>query len=55
MVITADDGNGLMADSAALCQHIRAIAHSRVRDRLGNIGAVALAQVRDTLAILLDT
>jgi mRNA interferase MazF len=55
VVITADDDNGLMADSAAQCQHIRAIAHSRVNDRLGNIGAVALAQVRHTLAILLDT
>lgn len=55
VVIAADDDNGLAADSAAQCQHIRAIAHSRVRERLGNVGAAALAQVRDTLAILLDT
>lgn len=55
VVITADDGNGLAADSAAQCQHIRAIARSRVRERLGSVGAEALAQVRDTLAILLDT
>jgi len=55
VVIAADDGNGLAADSAAQCQHIRALARSRVRERLGNVGAAALAQVRDTLAILLDT
>jgi mRNA interferase MazF len=55
VVIAADDDNGLTADSAAQCQHIRAIAHSRVRERLGNVGAAAVARVRDTLAILLDT
>lgn len=55
VVIVADDGNGLMADSAAQCQHIRAIAHSRVRERLGNLGPAALARVRHTLTILLDT
>jgi mRNA interferase MazF len=55
VVIAADDGNGLTADLAAQCQHIRAIAHRRVRERLGNVGPAALAQVRDTLAILLDT
>lgn len=55
VVIAAGDDNGLATDSAAQCQHIRAIAHSRVRERSGNVGAAALAQVRDTLAILLDT
>ncbi len=55
VVIAADGDNGLAADSAAQCQHIRAIARSRVRGRAGNVGATALAQVRDTLAILLAT
>jgi mRNA interferase MazF len=55
VVIAADDDNGLEDDSAAQCQHIRAIAHSRVRERVGSVGAAALAQVRDSLAVLLDT
>ena len=52
--IEADAENGLSADSAAQCQHIRAVAASRVEKRIGNVGAVALARIRDTLAALLD-
>lgn len=52
--IAADDANGLGADSAAQCQHIRAVATGRVLDTLGNVGSVALAQIRDTLTVLLD-
>ena len=54
VTITADPTNGLDVDSAAQCQHIRAVATTRVRQTVGNIGPVALAQVRDTLAVLLD-
>jgi mRNA-degrading endonuclease toxin of MazEF toxin-antitoxin module len=54
VIITADATNGLDADSSAQCQHIRAVATADVRQTLGNIGAVALAQVRDTVAVLLD-
>jgi mRNA interferase MazF len=54
VTITADAINGLDADSTAQCQHIRAVATARVRQTLGNIGPVALAQVRDTLVVLLD-
>ncbi len=46
--------DGLDHDSAAQTQHIRAVATTRVHLRLGNIGPVGLAQVRDTLAVLLE-
>ena len=54
VTITADDHNGLAQDSAAQCQHIRAVATSRIIGAKGNVGSVALAQIRDTLALLMD-
>jgi mRNA interferase MazF len=54
VVVSADDANGLDADSAAQCQHIRAIATARVTRSVGNVGPACLAQIRDTLAMLLD-
>jgi mRNA interferase MazF len=54
IVLTADPDNGLSIDSAAQCQHIRAVATERVRARIGNVGPSALAQIREVLAILLD-
>lgn len=52
--VTADADNGLDVDSAAQCQHIRAVATARVTETLGNVGALTLAQIRGTLAVLLD-
>jgi mRNA interferase MazF len=54
VTITADDHNGLDHDSAAQCQHIRDVATSRIIGAKGNIGTIALAQIRDTLALLMD-
>lgn len=54
VTIEADDTNGLGDTSAAQCQHIRAVATSRVSDTIGNVGTVVLTQVRETLAVLLD-
>lgn len=54
VTVLVDARNGLRDDSAAQCQHIRAVATSRVRQRIGNVGSVPLAQIRDTLAVLLD-
>ncbi len=54
VVVSADRGNGLAADSAAQCQHIRSIASTRIRDRLGEVGPVALAQIRDAVRVLID-
>jgi mRNA interferase MazF len=52
--IAPDEANGLAQDSAAQCQHLRAVATSRISATRGNVGPMTLAQVRDTLATLLD-
>lgn len=54
VTVPADPGNGLDVDSAAQCQHIRAVAAQRIDHTLGNVGPVLLVQVRDTIATLLD-
>lgn len=52
--IQADETNGLEADSAAQCQHIRSVSVDRVESVRGNIGAVALSEVRAVLGLILD-
>ncbi len=54
VTIDPDGMNGLSATSAARCQHIRAVATSRVTATVGNVGTVVLGQIRETLAVLLD-
>jgi mRNA interferase MazF len=54
VVIAPDEANGLTGASAAQCQHVRAVAASRLGSRRGNVGATVLRQVRETLALLLD-
>jgi mRNA interferase MazF len=54
VTIPADRANGLDDDSGAQCHHVRAVASARVVHPLGNVGPVALAQIRDALAVLLD-
>lgn len=54
VTVPADPANGLDVDSAAQCQHLRAVASQRIDRTLGNVGPVTLAQVRDTIATLLD-
>jgi mRNA interferase MazF len=54
VTVVADPDNGLEVDSAAQCQHIRAVATARVIETLGNVGGAMLAQIRETLAVLLD-
>jgi len=44
----------LDVDSAAQCQHIRAVATERVIETLGNVGGAVLTQTRETIAVLLD-
>lgn len=46
--------NGLKVTSSAQCQHIRAISPARVLATRGNVGAILLAQIRETLATILD-
>jgi mRNA interferase MazF len=52
--ISADEHNGLDADSAAQCQHVRAVSVERIELVRGNIGASVLAEIREVLALLLD-
>lgn len=54
VVIAPDEQNGLGANSSAQCQHIRSIATTRVSARIGNVGSVVLAQLRDTVALIID-
>ncbi|MDO5618903.1 type II toxin-antitoxin system PemK/MazF family toxin [Kocuria sp.] len=54
VVIEADLHNGLSAESAAQCQHIRSVATTRVSARIGNVGPAVLRQLRATVATLID-
>ena len=54
VVVEPSPDNGLGEVSAVQCQHVRSISTARVADTIGNVGAVALAQIRETLAVLLD-
>jgi mRNA interferase MazF len=47
--IDPNESNGLDRPSVAQCQHIWAASIGRVGQVLGNVGPVALAQIRETL------
>lgn len=52
--IRSDESNGLESDSAAQCQHIRSVSVDRVESVRGNVGVVALSEIREVLALILD-
>ncbi|MDX2342415.1 MAG: type II toxin-antitoxin system PemK/MazF family toxin [Acidimicrobiia bacterium] len=54
VLIEADADNGLEHASAAQCQHVRAISIARVDRVRGNVGAVALTQIREVIGLILD-
>ena len=54
IVIAPDETNGLDDVSAAQCQHIRAVSPRRMLAVRGNVGAAVLAQLRETIALILD-
>jgi mRNA interferase MazF len=54
VVVESGDLTGLEVRSAAQCQHLRAVSTGRITGRRGNVGPVALAEVRETVALLLD-
>ena len=54
IIVGPDAGNGLAVESAAQCQHLRAVSPRRVREVRGNVGLASLAQIRETIAVLLD-
>lgn len=54
IVIDPDANNGLDATSAAQCQHLRAVSPQRIVTIRGNVGSVHLAQIRETIAVIID-
>jgi mRNA interferase MazF len=54
IVIEPDPTSGLERSSAAQCQHLRAVSPARIVDTLGNVGPLALAQIRETIAVIID-
>ncbi len=54
VMIEPDASNGLPVVSAAQCQHIRTVSPQRLARVRGNVGPAVLAQVRETIAVLLD-
>lgn len=54
ITIEPDATNGLLVASAAQCQHLRAVSPGRITTARGNVGPAVLAQMRETIAILLD-
>ncbi len=55
VTIDPDDYNGLGTRSAAQCQHVRSVSTGRIASTRGNLDAATLAQIRETIAIMLDT
>ena len=54
VIIEADPHNGLTGTFAAQCQHVRSVSPNRVQTVVGQVGAVTLAQIRETLAVIFD-
>ena len=54
ILVEPDGSNGLDRATAAQCQHVRAVSVSRIDRVLGNVGGVVLAQIRETLGLILD-
>jgi mRNA interferase MazF len=54
IAIEPDEANGLVERSAAQCQHLRAVSTSRIVATRGNVGPAVLAQLRETIAVILD-
>ena len=54
VLLEPDERNGLSVASAAQCQHLRAVSPRRILAVRGNVGTVSLAQIRETIAVLLD-
>jgi mRNA interferase MazF len=52
--IEPDATNGLERRSAAQCQHLRAVSPGRITAARGNVGPAVLAQIRESIAVILD-
>ena len=49
-----DQHNGLAHASSAQCQHVRAVAASRLGQPYGNIETFTLTRIREVLGLILD-
>lgn len=54
VLVEADAANGLEDPSSVQCQHVRAVSVERVDSTTGNVGPVVLAQIRETIGLILD-
>jgi mRNA interferase MazF len=54
ITIEADATNGLALQSAAQCQHLRAVSPARISTTRGNVGPAVLIQIREAIAVVLD-
>lgn len=54
VIVEPDHPNRLHHRCAAQTQHLRVVAITRIGERDGNVGPVVLAQIRDTIAVILD-
>ncbi len=54
VLIEPDNNNGLQRASVAQSQHVRAVSIGRVDHVRGNVGPVALTQIRDVIGLILD-
>lgn len=54
VAIEPDETNGLDSASSAQCQHIRAVSARRITGIRGSVGPVVLAQIRKTIALIID-
>jgi mRNA interferase MazF len=54
IVIEPDRSNGSHTESAAQCQHLRAVSPQRIVSTRGNVGRLNLSQMRESLAVILD-
>jgi len=54
VVIEPDAANGLGGVSAGQCQHLRSVSPNRIVGTRGNVGRAVVAQLRGTIAVILD-
>ena len=54
VVVDPDDQVRLDAPSAAQCQQLRAVSPQRIVTTQGNVGPLALSQIRERIAVIID-
>ena len=54
VLIEADKRSGLKRRSVGQCQHVRSVSPARLSESVGNVGPAVLAQLRETIAVILD-